>query len=379
MSTHAEISEIDDVIFPTVMKTDVMGVPIKEDQEEETVVPIAGATLENIDNNEEEDVIVPLTSETDQVSTDIEKQTVEVVSEPKESFSALKEALIRLYGEDLTILKEGADGQEVQVKVNEIDNLDLETFSQIITAKEAADKEELLKDKISLEGTSEFTKSLIEIEKKGGNPTQLLQLKDSYLDPLASLDTDTSEGQEAALLLYFKAQGRPEEEANILIEGYKVKGLLEDKALLAKEAIENWVQQQVEDEKANLELQKQQREKKLKEYKSDLTKAIDTKYKLTESARKKLIKNAVEQDNEGKTQVIKSFGEMMRNPETAADLVFFLTDPEEFLKVKTSKAVLDSQIKTASAVRILRTATDTLDKGKQKEEEQIVPINILKS
>jgi len=384
--TRAEITELDDdIVFPTITPTNGLGVPV----EEEVVVPVVNTALdlEDIDDAtasknkklEEAEETVEVVGKQDNLNPDIEKQIGIADNGKVDSQSdMLRQTLKNLYGESFTIVQEIEGEEDVEVSIDDID-LDPETFAQIVRSKEEAEKQEMLKDTFSTKGVSEFTKSLAEIESKGGSVAHLLQYKEAYLDPLATIDIDTESGQESVLSLYFQAQGRPDDEASILIAGFKSSGLLEEKALQAKEQIDKSIEKKVEEQKLALDLQEKQRQENLKSYRTDLTKKFGEKFELNETAKKKLLKFATEQDDKRLTPAAKAFKEKMSDPDTAAELILYLMDSEEFLKQKTKEKVLESKISLANKIRIKQSNTEMNVKRIKSENEEVVVPNILKN
>jgi hypothetical protein len=384
--TRAEITELDDdIVFPTITPTNGLGVPV----EEEVVVPVVNTALdlEDIDDAtasknkklEEAEETVEVVGKQDNLNPDIEKQIGIADNGKVDSQSdMLRQTLKNLYGESFTIVQEIEGEEDVEVSIDDID-LDPETFAQIVRSKEEAEKQEMLKDTFSTKGVSEFTKSLAEIESKGGSVAHLLQYKEAYLDPLATIDIDTESGQESVLSLYFQAQGRPDDEASILIAGFKSSGLLEEKALQAKEQIDKSIEKKFEEQKLALDLQEKQRQENLKSYRTDLTKKFGEKFELNETAKKKLLKFATEQDDKRLTPAAKAFKEKMSDPDTAAELILYLMDSEEFLKQKTKEKVLESKISLANKIRIKQSNTEMNVKRIKSENEEVVVPNILKN
>lgn len=384
--TRAEITELDDdIVFPTITPTNGLGVPV----EEEVVIPVVNTALdlEDIGDDkapkdkklEEAEVTVEVVNKQENFNPDIEKQTDNVDNRKGDSQSdILRQTLKNLYGENFTIVQEIDGEEDVEVSIDDIE-LDPETFAQIVRSKEEVEKQEMLKDTISVKGVSEFTKSLAEIESKGGSVAHLLQYKEAYVDPLAAIDIDTESGQESVLSLYFQAQGTPEDEASILIAGFKSNGLLEEKALRAKEQIDKAIEKKVEEQKLALAMQEQQRQENLKSYRTDLNKKIGEKFELNETAKKKLLKFATEQDDKRLTPAAKAFKEKMSDPDTAAELILYLMDSEEFLKQKTKEKVLESQLRTASKIRIKQSNTQTDVKRIKSENDDVVIPTILKN
>jgi hypothetical protein len=133
-----------DDLFSTEEESKDDKVPVKEEKEK--------------DEKEESDPILSL-----------EPSGNSAEESESESSKLYKKALKETWGADsISTIVQIVDGEEVEVSIDDID-LDEETFKLINQAKIDELKEEAVKDKISSEGVSDFTKKLIEIDKNGGD------------------------------------------------------------------------------------------------------------------------------------------------------------------------------------------------------------------
>jgi hypothetical protein len=380
---HTQISEIDDIVFPTITPTDALGVPIAQEPDSTEPAKPSGflddlgdiddkSSLNN-DNPPKEEVQDEPTVTT--VETDVEKQAA---GDSNTNSSVLIQTLKAMYGEDLTIVQENEDGEEVEVSLDDME-IDSETFAEIIRSKTEQEKEEATRDKISIEKASDFTKKLIEISERGGNPTELLKFKEAYLDPLEGLDTDTIEGQKEVLYLYYRAQQRPEDEAKMLIAGFESSGVLQDKAEDAEGKIREAVEKQVENARqAAIQAQEEQKEN-LKQYRKTLKEVLSKKYEFNDKLVSKLTDSATKvDDTTKKVGIVQRYQEMMANPDLAADLILFLNDKEEYDKQISKRKVLESQIKTAQKIKVVKTSSSNVEVRKQQksDKDNFVPVVI---
>jgi phosphotransferase system HPr-like phosphotransfer protein len=380
---HTQISEIDDIVFPTVVPTDALGVPIVQEPDNTEAAKPSGFLddLGDIDdksslNNDNPPIEVVEDEPTvTTVETDVEKQTA---GKSNASSTVLIQTLKAMYGEDLTIVQENEDGEEVEVSLDDME-IDSETFAEIIRSRTEQEKEEATRDKISIEKASDFTKKLIEISERGGNPTELLKFKEAYLDPLEGLDTDTIEGQKEVLYLYYRAQQRPEDEAKMLIAGFESSGVLSERAEDAEGKIREAVEKQVENTRqAAIKAQEDQKEN-LKQYRKTLKEVLTKKYEFNDKLVSKLTDSATKvDDTTKKVGIVQRYQEMMADPDMAADLILFLNDKEEYDKQISKRKVLESQIKTAQKIKVVKTSASNVEVRKQQksDKDNFVPVVI---
>jgi len=380
---HTQISDIDDIVFPTVVPTDALGVPIAQVPSVEVAENKSLAeSLEDIDksslNNDnppteeaEEEVVVT------NVKSDVEKQTTTNHDANSKTFI---QTLKSMYGEDLTIVQENEDGEEVEVSLDDME-IDSETFAEIIRSKNEQEKEEATRDKISIDKASDFTKKLIEISERGGNPTELLRYKETYLDPLEGLDTDDVEGQKEVLYMYYKAQQRPDDEARMLIAGFESTGVLQEKAEDAESKLREAVDNQVEQTRLSTIKAQEEQKENLKQYRKTLKEVMSQKYQFNDKLLSKLTDSATKvDDTTKKVGIVQRYQEMMANPDLAADLILFLNDKEEYDKQISKRKVFESQVRTAQKIKVVKTNSSNIEVRKQEksDKDEFVPVVIKK-
>lgn len=291
-----------------------------------------------------------------------------------ETSDTYKKLITSLWGDAFdTIVQENEDGEEVEVPLEELE-VTPEMFKEIYDAQVEAMKESLTANKISTEGISDFTKNLIEIDKRGGNVTELLQIKQSVLDPIESLDLDNSDHQKYAVALYYQMQGtKSEKEIEILVSHYEEEGTLEDLARQAVGTLKEDVQKRVEQEKQIAIEAEQKRKELLKSYKKDFRGHLD-KFELKDTIKNKIVDLATKVNDKNQFELDLKYGEYRRDPEKAARLALFLLDEEEFIKQVTNKEVQKTKLDSAKKLRIVRKSPSDVDysAGNQKPKKDSV-------
>ena len=290
---------------------------------------------------------------------DDEEGESEVESEPKveekevkvtknESSENYKNLLKGMWGDSIGTIVQEIDGEEVEVSIDEMD-IDEEMFQTIIQSKIEHEKESAGKNKISTEGISDFAKSLIEIDRNGGDISELLEMKRAYSDPLDNLDISTPDGQKQAIYLRKKAAdpNQDDDEIILLIDAYEKKGILEEKAEVAERELRDAFEMQVEARKRAAIDAQEARKKMLEDYRKDLKGQVSNQFTLNDTVIKKLVNIATKSDDEGKFELDSRYSEYRRDPQKAARLALFLLDEEEYIKQVSSKEVKNEKLKSA--------------------------------
>lgn len=231
-------------------------------------------------------------------------------------------------------------------------DVDAEVFAEIIRQKQEQLKEDLLKDKISTSGVSDFTRSLIEIEKNGGNVSQAIESYEKYKNPLESLDLSVEADQQAAIYLKLKASNIPDTDIVDLIKSYKANGELEDKAVKAKEDLELAFSKQLEDLNTQALERKSAQKEMLKQYRTSLDENLKP-FQLTDTYKKKMLDIATKEDDKGKFELDRIYAETRQNPKEAAELVLFLTNKAEYIKQITENVKRENTLSNFKTIKIV--------------------------
>lgn len=317
--------------------------------------------VEDSDDEEEEvsDSVPPLLDEN--VDEEEEDNSEEIITDAQLEYR--KNLLKSLFGEEVeTLIVPNEDGEDVEVPLDEFD-LDEESFKEIIKNKIEAEKEAASEGKISVDGVDEFTKSLIELSKKGGDVRELLEYKAAYTDPLDQLDLSTKEGQREAIALYLRGRQETEDEIQIRLDAYESKGLLESKAKEFDSQIRESIKNLTEQRKREAEEIALQKKEQLKSYKKEFAEGLSKNFQLNDKSKAKLVDMATKATKDGKYEMDTIYQQMRANPEEAAMLALWFTDREEFVRQITSKKVKEEQLKTANKIRL---------SGKKKSSDIVI-------
>jgi flagellar hook-basal body complex protein FliE len=286
-----------------------------------------------------------------------------------------RKALRNLFGDSvdvLTVLDE--NDQEVEVSLDDIDIND-EYFREIVQGKLDLDKQEVLKGKVDITGNSDFAIKLLEIDKNGGDISQLLQYKEAYTDPLAELDLDNVQDQKEAIFLRSKAKGLSDLEIKALISGFEKDGNLKEAAEISKRELEEAVNKLTEQRLQQSEELKKKAEEADKEYRKKMKEASSS-FQIKDSVRDKIVNIATKKNDKGSYDIDELYFEAVKDPEKAFRLALFLLDENEYNSQVSSSKVTEEQIKTANRVRITGTkSSPNVDRAKR--DSDYIPIEDL--
>lgn len=349
---------------------------------EDTIFPdlIIGSTEDDANLEKEKKSEIKITEEEEEEK---EKELIptggkeESEEQETDTSKLYKRALKDTWGSDaISTIVQVIDGEEVEVSIDDID-LDEETFKLINQAKIDELREDAVKDKISSEGVSDFTKKLIEIDKNGGDVKELLQIRSNFLDPLEGLDVNTVEDQREIIYLRNMAAGLDEDSTLRLIKSYEQEGTLADVAEDSYNKLREAIDKKLEDEVRISQDNKKKAEDNFKKYATDLKEELK-KFELKDTAKKKIVDFATAIKENGKLAIDEVYNEWRMNPQKASMLALFMLDEEEFISQLTSKAVRESQLNTAKKLKIIPKSNSSIEVQKTSASKNVVNISQLK-
>lgn len=259
-----------------------------------------------------------------------------------------------------------------------------ENFLMLMQYNNEAFAQKLTHNTVTTDGMSDFTKSLINIEKNGGNVAEALRIYQEVKEPLAGIDLDNPNHQAQVCLLRLEQNGITGEEARDLVEVYASKGVLKQKAEEFKGQLEDAFNNYVKEEERRAIEEEQRYQETIKNYRTNLRQTFKSleDFKLSDSHIKKLVNLATTELPDGKFELDTLIDLTRSNPVDAAELVLFLTDKEEFIRVK-SKRLLDEQNKnTLKKISIIPKGKSNIDLGgkskRSTDNEKIISFDRFK-
>lgn len=363
--------ELKDALEGKSGNEDLLGLNDLGDKSTENVVVDNQINTDNIDNEN-----------VDNSDTTVENQITDVneQGEAERVSNVYKHTLKLMYGGDLgSVIEVDENGNEVEVSL-ESKLIDEAYFNLLVQENQKAIEESASEGKVSVQGASKFALDLLEIDKKGGNISDLIKVKETYTDPLDALDLDNPLDQEKAVYLRLMAGGNDHDTATRLIASFKQDNILEDKARVSAEELRNAVANQVEKAKKDAEDKAEQQRKVLKEYRKEIKSSLD-RYELNDNFKSKIVKLATDVDEDGRLLVDELYFRLRTNPENAADFTLFLADKDEFIKQVTNSAVQNTKLETAKKLIRIPTNKDggstIADSGANKGSKDFISISSL--
>lgn len=299
-----------------------------------------------------------------------------IVQTESETSKMYKSALKDIFGNDLGVFVQEVDGEEKEFTLEDIE-VDHETFVDILKSKNEEIKESATRNKISVEGISDYTQRLIEVEKNGGDISGLLQMKQQLSDPLDGLDLDNPEDQKEIIFLRGAASGQNEADLKRLIKMYDMEGILEEEAQKAYTTLRTAIDAKLNEAVIQSELAKKHREEEFKTFKKQVKENLN-QFQLNDKVKSKLVDLATKIDEHGQLELDIRYKEYSRDPEKAARLALMLFDEEEFIKQVTNKEVTAKQLDSARKLKIIpRSSSTIVEPNKTKASERTVHLSDL--
>lgn len=267
------------------------------------------------------------------------------------------------------------DEEGNQIPIEEVQDLNEETFFQIEEAIRAEEKQKLETDYISVSDLDERKKNLVEIIKSGGELTDVFQTPqqvEQYLNPFGNMDLDDEATQESVYMnALVKYNNLDQKSASALVKQAKEDFSLDEKV---KKFVTDYTKQfdtYVEGKKKEVQDRVQEEKKQLAEFRKSLS-AEYKEFGLKDSLAKTLTSAAVTKTEDG-FEIDSVYDEKMQDPKEAAELILFLKDKEAYLELKMKETKVSEQKKTRKIVKMMpsqkakkQVASDTDDQGRNE-------------
>lgn len=317
----------------------------KEETKEETLEEEAAEE----DNEEEETEVKEETKAEDNEEEEIEEEETRVEPKKEEKtsttgkesvYSNLSRKYIESgYWEDAKIEYNGEE-----IAITDIKDLDEETFFLI---QEAQNKE--LKDNfIDKREWDEVTEKIHTIHQKGGDITELLKIKEQYINPLDSYDLDNEQHQAALVSQMYAIESGgvlTQEEIRARVERDKEALELDRKAKAFEQKLRQSYEQTLKQQEEALIEAERERKKNFQNLRDSVSKEMET-FGVKGSIVNTLIKNSMTLNEHGRVKVDDQFEELKKDPKKLAEFLVWYHNPEEYKKKVTGEEVIkrDSDI-----------------------------------
>lgn len=187
-----------------------------------------------------------------------------------------------------------------------------------------------------LDRTGEYGKAIIEFEKNGGNPAELLGLFREQRDIL-SVDLDDTDNQEEIIKAYYEAQGEEEDWINEYIESVKDRGLeyLKKDAQKKHSRLLEDNKESIAQAQAQQEAYKKNQEQAVKEFELNIRKNIHGNSEFSNPEKKELEKFLLAYNNKlNDGRLVNGFllkmKEIQQDPQKYIKLAKFVQDMDKY-------------------------------------------------
>lgn len=228
------------------------------------------------------------------------------------------------------------------IKLSELDEVDEETFFAISDSQNKFNEDEIKNNYIKKDGFDENKLKIIEILKEGGDIKDIFASPEEAARPFEGVDLDDSNVQKNVFFNYLtKVQNFNPEDAKVVLANHDKRGELGDKVKQIVGGYQSDYDNKLTQKLESIKSEKLERENKDKEFNKNLQE-IYKNYSLDEKLIKRFSTLGTKRTEDGDYELDSLYADKMEKPEEAADLIFFLTDKEGYLKSKMA----DTKIKT---------------------------------
>ncbi len=321
-------------------------------QEEEIITPPAGAL-------EEEEVEEVIEETPEEKAAKAQQQAAPELT----SFSnAAKKLLEKGDWVDVLIGEEGSE-----VKLSEMDDLDEDTFLGIWEEQKKLHQEEQKGSSISTKNVDENTKKILNIIANGGDLTSIFQSESDMKRPYEGMDLENQQNLQNIVFQQYLRQGISQEDARELVIKATKDLTLDKKAEKIVEHYQNQFDENLKKLDREVAEAKIAEQNNIKEYRKNLA----TVYKeegLEENLYKNFVDAATKTDKDGNLHIDTVFEKLMKDPEQAKDLIFFMLEKEKFLVKKGASIKRDVTIGSMRKIKLVQETAKTNVAPKEEEE-----------
>lgn len=318
---------------------------------------------EKEEGKEKEVTTTEVKTDEDKPKPEEEKPEIVATAVVGNNFTSIAKKLLEK-GEWKDFIIEGEDGKET--KFSDLESLDEETFMTVWKEQQSFAKEDLDKNYIPVKGIEENRLALINILKNGGDLKEIFKDESQMRRPYEGLDLSVQQNQQNVLYQQYLNQGLTSDEAKDLV----IKATKDLTLSARSEQIVKFYQESYD---TNLkEIEKKTAEERTKELESikEYKKSLVTLYKeeeLEDSLGKVLAESATKKTADGQLYIDTVYEEIMKDPQKAKDLVFFMLEKDKFLAKRGASIKKEVTINNMKKIKLVQDNTKTVA---PKEEEK---------
>lgn len=283
----------------------------------------------------------------------------EFFEKPPVSNSYYVDTVKAILGNQEEIEEEDENGVVVKLKIEDIEWTP-ERISEIVQQKVELERHKALENKIDATGISDFSKRIIELEKQGVNPVEILKVKQQVLDPLEGLDLTDTTDQKKAVWMHLRALKYEESHIPALIAGFEANGILEAEAEKADAALRKMIDNHIKQQEMVAQQEAEKVSNLLKEYKKEVKDNLAS-YDLKDTVKAKVAQALTKTTDNGRFEIDQFYFDALKDPKKATKLAIFLMDTDLYDNLTSRKAVEKEIIDEQSKLRLRRRTTEVDD------------------
>jgi len=324
-------------------------IPDDPEQEQEEVEEVEAEETPKAEEQEEvEEVEAEETpkAEEQEETKKIPKEEIQKSTNTGNNYSSLAKKYIELgTWKDAEI---EIDGESVVL--SELEDLDEETFLDIVQAQDAQRSSEIDEKFINKEDLDDISLKIIEISKNGGDIKDVLRAKETYIDNLNTYDLDDEQNQELLVRQMYKIDNPKLSEKQIdnLVNIDKSELELDEKAKKFADNLKQSYHSMLDKKKEEASQAKVAQKESIKTLRKGLKEHLVSFGIKTEAALRPLLDSATK-EKDGGYYVDQQFKELKEDPKELAEFLVWKNNREDYNKIisnkETSKAKKDTMIK----------------------------------
>lgn len=255
--------------------------------------------------------------------------------------------------------------EDGEVTLSEIEDLDEQTFLEIVQAQDAQRNEEIDQKFINKEDLDDISLKIIEISKNGGDIKDVLKAKETYIDNLNTYDLDNEQHQELLVRQKYKLKN-PEltdKQVDALINTHKEDLDLDTVATGFADDLKASYHKMLDDRKQEATQLKQKEQEERKGLRKSLKETLSG-YGLKDHALRPLIDSVTKEGEDGNLLIDSQFAELKKNPDELAEFLLWKNNREDYKKLISEKQTSKEKKDTLIKLNLLKGKTTPAKKDK---------------
>lgn len=273
-----------------------------------------------------------------------------------------------------TVEFEGEDGDKVT-----FDDLKIESeedYLDIVETVTSSETEDRFKDTVNKNELSDFTRELIEAEKSGANPFELLQHRQKVVGDIDKYDITNKEDGLKIIAHYLSLTNLSDKDQKEFLTVFSSKSdeEIRDKADEYRTELhnvdENHRKQKIKEAEAKAIADAEALKKRKKEVRAGLSKGFE----LNDNTIAKILDFGYKDNGNNQPEALIKFQEMMNDVSKAPELLMYLYNPDEFVMQKAQKKINENTSKVYKKIFVKKTdkgggnGADTIKKDEKPKE-----------